>query len=272
VHLTPVEVPGVDESRQLSLSNAYALNRSGVDEFQASQIIGEYHRRYLDRGTHFSEWYSIDPPFPAGSLSTGEGAGQNPGEYVNGGLMPLVGGELARGAFQHDAEAYGFDILQRYYSLIAGTGGSYLWYYPIGNPGISGPETLATDGWGSSAMLAALIEGAAGVTDDSKLFERATIAPRWTATDVQRADVVIRYGASDGYVAYEWRRGQSDLFLRWTGSGQHMRLRLLLPPEADPEPQVTLNGQRIEATVTTSGASRYLEVAASASGILLVNW
>ena len=81
--------------------------------------------------------------------------GHNPGEYVNGGIMPLVGGELARGAFDHGFEAYGFDILQRYYSLIAGTNASYLWYYPIGQPGISGADTIPTDGWGSSAMLAA---------------------------------------------------------------------------------------------------------------------
>jgi len=109
-------------------------------------------------------------------------------------------------------------------------------------------------------------DGAVVVAGDSRF------AGRWTATDVQRADVVIRYGASDGYVAYEWRRGQSELFLRWTGSGQHTRLRLLLPPDAGSELQATLNGQRIEATVTASGTSRYLEVAAPASGILLVKW
>ena len=126
--------------------------------------------------------------------------------------MPLVGGELARGALTHGAEAYGFDILQRYHSLIAGTGGTYLWYYPEGQPGVSGPDTLATDGWGSSAMLAALIEGAAGITDESKQFEHTSIAPRWPAAlDVQQANVVVRYGASDGYIAYHWQATvQSD--------------------------------------------------------------
>src|SRR3712207_6774081 len=121
--------------------------------------------------------------------------------------MPLVGGELARGAFRHGAEAYAFEILQRYHSLIAGTGSSYLWYYPEGQPGVSGPETLPTDGWGSSAMLAALIEGAAGVEDDAKLFERPRLSPRWAAAgDVDSAEVLVRYGASEGYVAYRWKR------------------------------------------------------------------
>jgi hypothetical protein len=273
VHLTPVEVPGVDEARQLSLSNAYAINRLGVTEDQAQAIIAEYQRRYAARGTTFSEWYSIDPPFPSGSLSTGPGWGQAAGEYVNGGLMPLVGGELARGAFQHGAETYGFDILQRYHSLVGATGGSYLWYYPAGNPGKSGPDTLATDGWGSSAMLAALIEGAAGVRDDATRFRRATIAPRWTAApDVKAADVVIRYGASDGYVAYNWKRLQDGIELRWTGAGEAVRLRVLLPADVPPITRATLDGQPVSGAASTIGASHYWELDAPASGSLTLHW
>ncbi|MDQ5850949.1 MAG: hypothetical protein M3380_02540, partial [Chloroflexota bacterium] len=273
VHLTPVTVPGVDEERQLSLSNAYALNRAGVDQGQAQAIIAEYHRRFEARGTAFSEWYSIDPPFPAGSLSTGPGYGQQPGEYVNGGHMPLVGGELARGAFRHGTEAYGFEILQRYHSLIAGTRSSYLWYYPEGQPGKSGPETLPTDGWGSSAMLAALIEGAAGVQDDAQRFERATIAPRWAAAgDVDAADVVVRYGASDGYVAYRWKRQADGIDLHWTGSGQQVQLRLLLPRDAPEMVRAMVDGQSISGQTTTVGTSRYLEASGSGSGTLAVRW
>ncbi len=273
VHLTPVEVPGVDEAAQLSLSNAYALNRSGVSEAQAREIIAEYYRRWLGRGEAFSEWYSIDPPFPAGSLSTGPGWGAQPGEYVNGGHMPLVGGELARGAFHHGQEAYGFDILRRYYNLISATGGSYLWYHPIGQPGISGPDSLATDGWGSSAMLAALVEGAVGVSDQSKLFRDATIAPRWSAAaDVEEAGVVVRYGASEAYVAYRWQRQPNGLSLRWTGGGERVHLHVLLPPDAPPELQATLDGKSVPATVSQAGSSRYLDLAAGSTGVLVVSW
>lgn len=273
VHLTPVVVPGVDEAQQLSLSNAYALNRAGITNNQAQSIIAEYHRRYENRGTTFSEWYSIDPPFPAGSLSTGPNWGQNPGEYVNGGLMPLVGGELARGAFRYYQEAYGFDILQRYYSLIAGTGGSYLWYYPTGAPGVSGSDTLATDGWGSSAMLAALIEGAAGVVDDFKQFKQVTLTPRWTATsDVNQAFVSVRYGASDGYIAYQWNRRSNGLDLHWTGSGDTIRLRLLLPQDAPSAVQATLNGQPVEGTIIKRANSHYFEVNVASSGKIAVTW
>ncbi len=55
------QVPGVDESKQLSLSNAYALNRVGVSDAQARSIINEYYQRYANRGSAFSEWFSIDP-------------------------------------------------------------------------------------------------------------------------------------------------------------------------------------------------------------------
>jgi hypothetical protein len=273
VHLVPVEVPGVDEAKQLSLSNTYALNRWGMTEQRAEAIIAEYYKRYQRRGTAFSEWFSIDPPFPSGSLSTGPGWGKEPGEYVNGGHMPLVGGELARGAFRFGSESYGFDILQRYYSLIDGTGDSYLWYHPDGRPGISGPDTLATDGWGSSAMLAALIEGAAGVTDDHKLFEQASLAPRWSAAeDVRQAEVVVRYGASDGYVAYQWQRLPDGIQLRWTGPRDGVRLNVLLPIGASEEIRVELDGRPVEGTVHEVGRSSYWQADGGATGSLLLRW
>ncbi|WP_152541278.1 hypothetical protein [Kallotenue papyrolyticum] len=272
VPLTPVDLP-VDTEAQLSLSNAYALNREVLSAEQARAIIAEYQARRRPPDQAFAEWYSIDPPFPAGTVSIPpEGKGHRPGEYVNGGIMPLVGGELAQGAFRWGAEAYGFDILQRYYSLIAGTGASYLWYYPIGQPGISGAETLPTDGWGASAMLAALIEGAAGVQDRGTRFAHALIAPRWSAApDVSSARVTVRYGASDGYVAYHWQRQADGLRLRWTGSGTHVTLRLLLPP-AVPAARVLLDGRPITTRLETVGASHYLVVEAPASGDLTVRW
>ncbi|HYF62942.1 MAG TPA: hypothetical protein VD886_09035 [Herpetosiphonaceae bacterium] len=257
----PFDIPDVDDAAQLSLSNAYALNREVLSAQQARSIIGEYYRRRAaNPDSPQSEWYSIDPPFPAGMFGTNPGWGEQPGEYVNGGKMPLVGGELARGAFRWGFEAYGFDILRRYAQLIAAQGGTYLWYYPAGNPGISGPETLATDGWGSTAMLAALMEGAAGILDNGALYRDVTISPRWTAdAQVNRASVTARYAASLGYVAYDWRREERGLRLDLTGSGERATIRLLLPPEAPDSPSVTVNGAPTLAAVRAEGESRYLE-------------
>ena len=264
----------MDESRQLSLSNAIALNRGVLRARQARAIVDEYYRRFLARGAAFAEWYSIDPPFPSGSFGMAAGKGEQPGEYVNGGLMPLVGGELARGAFRVGAERYGFDILSRYRFLIGDTDASYLWYYPAGNPGKSGPETLPSDGWGASAMLAALLEGAAGIEDQGARYQDVRLSPRWPAADdVSAARVVARYAASDGYVAYRWRRAAGSLTLDFTGSGTRATLRLLLPEAISQVALVTLDGQPQPIKIDQVFGSRYVVVQAEqGSGRVEVTW
>ena len=258
VHLEPFEIQGVDERSQLSLSNAFALNRGVLEDNQANAILGEYYRRYEQRGNAFSEWYSIDPPFPAGSFGLGGRKGEQPGEYVNGGLMPLVGGELARGAFHYGREEYGLDILARYTNLISPTQSSYLWYYPVGNPGISGPDTLPADGWGGSAMLAALMEGAAGIVDDSARYNSVTLSPHWAAApDARDIAVTARYAASDGYISYRWQRSETSLALRVTGSGDKIHLRLMLPGKPKIK-SLIVNGAPVKIVVDKVNSSRYV--------------
>jgi hypothetical protein len=269
----PFDVPGVDEVKQLSLSNAYALNRDVLRPGQAHDIVNEYFRRGLERGDTLAEWYSIDPPFPAGSYGMAGRLGDDPGEYVNGGIMPLVGGELARGAFRHGAERYGFAILHRYHFLIDTTGASYLWYYPEGNPGISGTDTLPTDGWGAAAMLGALIEGAAGVEDRGARYQDVRLSPRWShAPDVRAAYVVARYAASDGYAAYRWERLERGLRLEVAGSGERARLRLLLPEGVEEAGAVTVDGQPAPFELEQVQASRYVTLTVEGGGSVVVGW
>jgi hypothetical protein len=268
VKLVPYAVPGVDEAKQLSLSNALALNRGVLSVTQGRAIVGEYLRRLQAKGrVAFAEWWSIDPPFPAGAFGLNGRLGERPGEYVNGGIMPLVGGELARGAFRYGYEDYGFDILERYADLLRRTGASYLWYYPTG--GIApANEYLPTDGWGASAMLGALVEGAAGVEDAGLSFSAAQISPRWPAvprSPVQSAYVVARYAASTGYAAYRWsytpaaKKGvPAQIAVEATGSGQATRLRVLLPAAARQVAGVSLNGQPVAPQIEAVGLSRYV--------------
>ncbi len=274
VKLLPYDVPGVDEASQLSLSNAIALNRGVLSLEQGRAIIAEYLRRKERKDNiAFAEWWSIDPPFPSGAFGLAGRLGENPGEYVNGGIMPLVGGELARGAFRYGYEEYGFDILRRYYELIQRTGASYLWYHPTGGVSVA-PEFLPTDGWGSSAMLGALMEGAAGIVDNGIRYSNVTLSPRWPSAfvageAVTNAYIVARYAASDGYVAYRWWYEKASgsqpamLHLEATGSGSNYQLRLLLPGKVRSVGTVLLNGQPVVPQLEQIGDSRYVFIEAS---------
>ncbi|HEY0068956.1 MAG TPA: hypothetical protein VGE04_03215 [Chloroflexia bacterium] len=264
VHLTPVEPHGADESAQLSLSNAYALNRGTLSHEQAAEVLRTYQaRREANASRSFAEWYSIDPPFPS---TFGP-----PGEYANGGIMPLVGGELARGAFEHGYEAYGADILRRYWDLTERTGGSYLWYHPEGNPGLGTPETLATDGWGSAAMLNALTEGLAGVVDGGKLYEDVTLSPRWAATGQKSARVALPYGASGAYFAYDWQlRPDGSITLAWGGrQTDSVKLHMLLPGDIVPG-QMLVGGAPVAFSTSKVEGSLYLDAMLPGAGSLEV--
>ncbi len=109
---------GVDESEQMSLSNSYSLNR-GITHEQCVAIIREYMRirEDLPPGSP-GEWYAIYPWFK-------RGFDKLEGEYMNGGVLSIVAGELAHGAFEHGFESYGADILERVLEL-ARRHGDYL--------------------------------------------------------------------------------------------------------------------------------------------------
>jgi len=99
---------GVDTSRQVSLSNAYALNR-GIDHEKCKAIIETYQRiRNEMPPTSPGEFYQIYPPFEKGF-----GGHNRTWHYMNGGVTTIVAGELAHGAFEHGFERYAVDILDR---------------------------------------------------------------------------------------------------------------------------------------------------------------
>ena len=98
---------GVDQSKQVSLSNAYSLNRDITHE-QCTAIIETYQkiRKEMPESSP-GEWYTIYPTFKKGFTGYPEW------EYMNGGVTPIVAGELAHGAFENGFEKYGTDILNR---------------------------------------------------------------------------------------------------------------------------------------------------------------
>ncbi|NJM93785.1 MAG: hypothetical protein HC842_03210, partial [Cytophagales bacterium] len=103
---------GVDEKSQVSLSNAYSINR-GIGTEKAQNIIQSYQRiQRLMPHSSPGEWYTIYPPF-----LHGYGGHNSLWNYMNGGVTTIVAGELAHGAFENGFEEYGVDILKRIKAL-----------------------------------------------------------------------------------------------------------------------------------------------------------
>lgn len=258
VKLTHVRIPGVDESAQLSLSNPMDINRGAPSPLMAESILQEYIRRRKDTDA-FAEWFSIDPAFPDGIFGDKK---LKQGAYVNGGIMPLVGGELARAAFSHGFEDYGVDILLRYADMISTSQATYLWYFPDGRPCTveesTSPEASATDGWGSSAMLYALIEGLAGIEDRAKLFQKSRISPRWLAAGINEAEVRVSYESSGAQIGYSFRCEKKTVQLDIHASESDCHFHVLLP-ENSMARSVAINGHPVPFTNPKIRTSSYVD-------------
>jgi hypothetical protein len=260
-----VEIPGVDESTQLSLSNPMDINRGVATHDKAVKIIREYMRRRDDTEA-FAEWFSIDPPFPDGVFGDDKLVG---GAYVNGGIMPLVGGELAKAAFEHGFEEYGVNILERYHKMVSKSGETYLWYFPDGTPASveasTSPDAEPTDGWGSSAMLWAFVTGLAGVEDLGKGFDTVRVSPRWPAADVKDAQVRLTYESSGKSFGYEYRCGDDGIELVVVSPGCEAQFHVLLPVGVTAV-TVTVDGEETPSEKVAVESSRYVDFAVQVSG------
>jgi hypothetical protein len=256
VKLNPCRIKGVNASAQLSLSNPMDINRGLAGRDRARRIIKEYRRRGRTTGA-FAEWFSIDPPFPDGIFGDEKIVG---GAYCNGGIMPLVGGELARAAFENGEERYAADQLLRYEALTR-CGESYLWYFPDGRHASietsTSPDALPYDAWGSSAMYYALVEGLAGVTDQDRLFKAVTISPRWLHAGIDEADVALVYGPSGAGLAYHYRHdaARRAILLDVDGDAE-LTVRIPLPP-ATRIAGVKISGRSKPHALETAGDSVY---------------
>ena len=245
VKITPVVIEGVDEAQQLSLSNPMDINRGVTTHKMAVSIINEYLER-KKKTQAFAEWFSIDPPFPDGIFGDERIIR---GAYCNGGIMPLVGGELAKAAFDHGFEWYGVDILKRYYELAITTKKSYLWYFPDGTPmskeKMTSPMEQPRDIWGSSAMFYALMDGLAGVEDKFKLFRKVKLSPRWLSAEVDQAEVSAQYYASGEILSYEFKFDGEKISLYVSAKNSEVEFNVLLPEKATAK-KVKLNKREID--------------------------
>ena len=258
VHIDPVKIAGVDESKQLSMSNTFDINRGITSHEQAVSIIREYlHRK--ETVDSFAEWFSIDPPFPTGTYA-GTWA-EKAGEYVNGGVMPLVGGELARACFEHGFEEYALDILLRYERMIRESGECYTWYYRDGRPGRSSEDTVGAN---TVSMLGAFIEGLAGVEDEFKLFKKVKLSPRWPVTEEKDVKVRVEYGASEAFFEYTYHidRKKKIILITPQGNYEEITYHILLPKGTQTE-EVQEAGRQVKFTNQMIEESPYVDFKSS---------
>lgn len=269
---------GIDGAKSFTLSNAYNLNRGIANHEQCVSIIRKYRAlRDVLSETHFAEWVAAYPCWPKGF------SGIPAGMYVNGGILSIVAGELARGAFRHGFEEYGADILSRLADLVVvnheeADRDPELFSQPFLHCGYSnGGDRLdgIPDCWGQAAVVAAMIEGMAGVVDDDRRFEKVTLSPRWDSAAVDYAEVVVRYPASDGYVSYRYRVDhEAHVVQLWvTGNGQEWRVELLIPDAAE-RVKIVRNGEVVDFSIHTVESSRYavLEVSGRVVDHIEMKW
>jgi hypothetical protein len=212
----------MDQKNTLSLSNPYDVNRGLPTEAMAQSIIETYlNLKETNRNHSIAEWYGIYPPVEP------HFADYKPGSYMNGGVNTIVGGELAKAAFQHGYEKYGVDILNRISNLIKTHNGKLpVSYTPEGKVDAGIP-----DNWGQAAVYSAMIEGLAGVVDKGTQFKEIEVSPRWIAAGKNQASVNVTYKASGATLLYDLKHTESqrEIEMHMKGPFNNARIRMLIP-------------------------------------------
>jgi hypothetical protein len=113
-------------------------------------------------------------------------------------------------------------------------------------------------GWGAAAIVAAVVEGLAGVEDRSTLFRDLALSPRWAATTDDDVPVTVRYGPSGAFVGYRLRhdRGAREIRIDLSSTAERVRWRVLVPAGSRPA-AVRVDGQEAAFTVDRIGSGAY---------------
>lgn len=126
---------------------------------------------------------------------------------------------------------------------------------------VSFPVTKISKGipamWGAADLVHAIVEGLAGIQDTGPAFERARIAPRWQAADVDRVTAGAVLPASGGYMRYRYFVDGDELAIEVAGSAAEIEADVLLPDRWQ-SVEVTVDGQPAEGVrVREVEGSRY---------------
>jgi len=256
-HFIPEEpVPSqikTDPINSIGLSNTYSINRGATTPEMAASIIKTYQEiGEKTKNESMAPWFGIYP-FIAPHFGN-----YKVGEYMNGAVLPLVGGELTKAAFQNGFEKYAVEqlkvldqIMEKNARKLPGC---------LNADGTAQKEAIPSE-WGQAAFVSALIEGLAGVVDKSILFQEVEISPRWYFAGVEKTSVTVGYGGEGNQVSYEYTYQPKSNRVEIKTSGKFERFTLRIPfPEKAKGVTASINGKNVPITVDQINQSRYAVV------------
>jgi len=242
-----------DPINSIGLSNTYSINRGASTREMAASIIKTYQE--IGEKTNskaLAPWFGIYPPIEPhfGNYAVGE--------YMNGAVLPLVGGELAKAAFQNGFETYGVEqlkvldqILNKNNRELPGC---------VNTDGTPQKEAIP-DQWGQAAFVSALVEGLAGVVDKGILFQEVEISPRWYFAGIEKTSVNVGYGGDGNQVEYQYEFDPKSKQVKINTTGKFNQFTLRVPfPENARGATASVNGKDIDVTTDQVNQSKYIVI------------
>ncbi len=247
IHQLHLGHSGIDdlESQRLSLSNTYDINRGVTTTEESRSIISEYMKRRKTTAA-FAEWFSIDPPY-------NEFCSYKRGSYVNGGITSFTAGELSKAAFQNGYETYGWDILKRVWEIVKKDGELYFLYDPQTRENLGGGPS----GWGAAALLSAIDQGLAGITDLDVQYRKIEFAPRWPVTEYKELRYVTGYELSKVMIDQRYLLTEEGMRYKLECPSFEITCHLLLPCGKEAA-RVNVNGVPFSFEMERVGESSYV--------------
>lgn len=219
----------------------------------AYSIIESYKKVWQEvKDESVAEWFGI---YPFVEPHFGE---YKAGEYVNGAVLPLVGGELDKAVLKNSQGKYAVDILQRL-DKIMNINNRKL---PscVNHDGTAQSEAVPGE-WGQAAFVSALVEGLAGVVDKGIKFNKVEISPRWYFAGVNETSVEVGYGDDGNQVLYTYAFTLEENKVRIETRGVFENFVLRVPFSIGTKlATITLNGENKPMEVNNVNDSKYVVI------------
>ncbi len=111
--------------------------------------------------------------------------------------------------------------------------------------------------WPDAAVIYAIVEGIAGVKDVGVAFNKVLLTPRWESANINSAEVSIRYEASKGYVAYQYKKETTKIIISFTSCSVNSTFEYLLAKNTVVK-SVKIDGLEKPVNLKTIESSKYL--------------